>query len=204
MTLDNIFEELKSRLFMPDVARFYGLENNRSGFAACPFHPDKTPSLKIYEAHYHCFGCGAHGDVTDFVARLFRISQYDAAVKLNADFGLHLTNQRTVPMQQSVSPEVAYRNWLHSAERILNEYLNMLCRWQMEYAPKTPDEKLHPHFVESLTKMEQYRYLYDRIRFGTDAEKRRLYLTEHETLKKLAERTKQLTVARSAPKRKAI
>ena len=45
--LDNIFEELKSRLFMPDVARFYGLEINRAGFAACPFHPDNTPSLKF-------------------------------------------------------------------------------------------------------------------------------------------------------------
>lgn len=107
--LDNIFEELKCRLFMSDVARFYGLEINRAGFAACPFHPDNTPSLKIYEDHYYCFGCGAHGDVTDFTARLFRISQYDAAVKLNDDFGLHLTNQKTVPMKQAVSPEVAYR-----------------------------------------------------------------------------------------------
>lgn len=202
--LDNIFDELKCRLFMSDVARFYGLEINRAGFAACPFHPDNTPSLKIYEEHYYCFGCGAHGDVTDFTARLFRISQYDAAVKLNADFGLHLTDQQSIPMQQTVSPEVACRNWLHSAERILNEYLNMLCRWQMEYAPKTPDEKLHPHFVESLTKMEQYRYLYDRIRFGTESEKRRLYLTEHETLKKLAERMNRLTVSKSAAKRKAI
>jgi len=202
--LDNIFDELKCRLFMSDVARFYGLEINRAGFTACPFHPDKTPSLKIYAEHYHCFGCGAHGDVTDFVARLFHNSQYDAAVKLNADFGLHLTNQKTVPMQQAVSPEVAYRNWLHSAERILNEYLNMLCRWQMEYAPKTPDEKLHPHFVESLTKMEQYRFLYEQIRFGSESEKRRLYLTEHETLRKLAERMKQLTAVKSAPKRKAI
>ena len=202
--LNNIFEELKSRLLMPDVARFYGLEINRAGFAACPFHPDKTPSLKIYAEHYHCFGCGAHGDATDFVARLFHISQYDAAVKLNDDFGLHLTNQKTVPMKQAVSLEVAYRNWLHSAERILNEYLNMLCRWQRDYAPKTPDEVQHPHFVESLTNMEQYRFLYEQIRFGTEAEKRRLYLTEHETLKKLAERMNQLSAAKSAVKRKAI
>ena len=202
--LNNIFEELKSQLLMPDVARFYGLKINRAGFAACPFHPDKTPSLKIYEEHYHCFGCGAHGDLTDFVAKLFCISQYDAAVKLNADFGLHLINQKTVPLQQSVSSEVAYRNWLHSAEQILNEYLNMLCRWKREYAPKSPDEEQNPRFVESLTQMEQYRFLYEQIRFGTDTEKRRLYLTEHETLKKLAERIKQLPFAKSAVKSKVI
>ena len=200
----NYAETIKESISMRDICEKYGIAINRSGFAVCPFHNEKTPSMKIYEEHYYCFGCGAHGDVTDFVARLFRISQYDAAVKLNADFGLHLTDQQSVPMQQTVSPEVACRNWLHSAERILNEYLNMLCRWQMEYAPKTPDEKLHPHFVESLTKMEQYRYLYDRIRFGTESEKRRLYLTEHETLKKLAERMNRLTVSKSAAKRKVI
>ncbi len=49
MMLDNIFKELKCRLLMPDVARFYGLGINGAGFAACPFHPDNTPSLKIYE-----------------------------------------------------------------------------------------------------------------------------------------------------------
>lgn len=52
--------------------------------------------------------------------------------------------------------------------------------------------------------MEQYRFLYEQIRFGTEAEKRRLYLTEHETLKKLAERMNQLSAAKSAVKRKAI
>lgn len=190
---------------MPDAARFYGLEINRADFAACPFHPDKTPSLKIYEDHYYCFGCGVHGDVTDFTARLFSISQYDAALKLSTDFGLGLAKQApSIPVKQTVSPEVAYRNWLHSAERILNDYLNMLCRWQRYYAPKTPSEEQHPYFVESLTKTELYRYLYEQIRFGTDAEKRRLYLTEHETLRKLAERMKQLTAAKSTVKRKAI
>ncbi|MFS0736949.1 AAA family ATPase [Sphingomonas sp. 1P06PA] len=37
--------------------------------AVCPFHPDRSPSLVIYKDDtYHCFGCGAHGDVIDFVA----------------------------------------------------------------------------------------------------------------------------------------
>jgi DNA primase len=78
---------------MQDVMRFYGLEVNRAGFAVCPFHTDNDPSLKVYDDHYHCFGCGAHGDVTDFTARLFELSQYDAAKKLNSDFGLNLIEQ---------------------------------------------------------------------------------------------------------------
>lgn len=93
MILDNIYEELRSRLLMQDVMRFYGLEVNRAGFAVSPFHTDNDPSLKVYDDHYHCFGCGAHGDVTDFTARLFELSQYDAAKKLNSDFGLNLIKQ---------------------------------------------------------------------------------------------------------------
>ena len=40
-------------------------------YAHCPFHDDKTPSFVIYkeENTFHCFGCGAHGDVMDFVMR---------------------------------------------------------------------------------------------------------------------------------------
>jgi hypothetical protein len=35
----------------------------------CPFHNDRTPSFTVYPDHYHCFGCGAHGDVYDWLMR---------------------------------------------------------------------------------------------------------------------------------------
>lgn len=75
---------------MPEVARRYGIEPNRAGFAVCPFHHEKTASLKLHQDHYYCFGCGAHGDVIDFVSRLCRINALDAAKQLNKDFGLRL------------------------------------------------------------------------------------------------------------------
>ena len=205
MILDNIYEELRSRLLMQDVVRFYGLEVNRAGFAVCPFHTDNDPSLKVYDDHYHCFGCGAHGDVTDFTARLFELSQYDAAKKLSSDFGLNLIKQESCcHIHQTVNPEIVYRNWLHSAERILNDYLNMLCRWQKQYAPKSPNEPLHPNFVESLTNMDYYNYLYELVRYGDEADKRSLYTTEKKKINELEKRMKQQTVAKPAVKRKAI
>lgn len=33
----------------------------------CPFHAEKTPSFYLYDDHYHCFGCGAHGDAISYV-----------------------------------------------------------------------------------------------------------------------------------------
>ena len=82
---------------MPEVARFYGLQINRSGMALCPFHEEKTPSLKIYEDNFHCFGCGESGDCTGFVAKLFGISQKEAAKKISYDFGLRLFDDRRSP-----------------------------------------------------------------------------------------------------------
>lgn len=65
----------------------YGLQVRRNGIACCPFHDDKHPSMKI-DINYHCFACGAGGDVIDYVSRMFGLSQYGAARKLIDDFCL--------------------------------------------------------------------------------------------------------------------
>ena len=59
----------------------------KHGFMRCPFHADRTPSLKLYSDHFHCFGCGAHGDVIDLTAGLLGCSKAEAARRLEADFG---------------------------------------------------------------------------------------------------------------------
>jgi len=50
----------------------------------CPFHSEKTPSFKVnpQRQRYHCFGCGARGDVIDFIMRVESISFRDAVIKL--------------------------------------------------------------------------------------------------------------------------
>ena len=69
----NIFQEVKERLTMKDVVELYGFTVNRSGFCSCPFHNEKTPSMKIYDKGVKCFGCGEGGDFTlsDHPALLF-------------------------------------------------------------------------------------------------------------------------------------
>lgn len=41
--------------------------NGRLLTGLCPFHSEKTPSFYVWRDHYHCFGCGAHGDVFDWL-----------------------------------------------------------------------------------------------------------------------------------------
>lgn len=92
----NIFDEVKARVTTGEVVRFYGYEPNRSGFICCPFHTEKTPSLKIYDKRWHCYGCGAGGTAIDFAMKLFGISALEAAKKLNDDLhlGLETDNHR--------------------------------------------------------------------------------------------------------------
>ena len=83
-----IYETIKAAVTVRQAAEHYGLKVNRNGMACCPFHNDRHPSLKLNEDYFFCFGCGAKGDVIDFVAKLFDVSNYEAAQKLAADFGL--------------------------------------------------------------------------------------------------------------------
>lgn len=60
-------DELKQSISMEEVIGKYGLHPNRAGFISCPFHKEKTASMKIYKGSYNCYGCGANGDIFSFV-----------------------------------------------------------------------------------------------------------------------------------------
>lgn len=59
--------EIKNMYSMQDIVEQYGFHPNRSGFISCPFHKEKTASMKIYKDSYYCFGCGASGDIFSFI-----------------------------------------------------------------------------------------------------------------------------------------
>lgn len=66
---------VKDRIDLADLARRYGAEFRRLGrtqMSKCilPTHADRTPSFVVYEdtQHFHCFGCGAHGDALNMIA----------------------------------------------------------------------------------------------------------------------------------------
>jgi len=190
---------------MPDVARFYGMQINRSGMACCPFHNEKTPSLKVYPDHFYCFGCGATGDCTGFVAKLFGISQFEAAKKISHDFGLNLFNgEIAVPVNKGLQAENDYRMWLHKASSVLSDYLTRLAKWRKIYAPRNFEEKPNPLFAESLTKTDYVEYLSEVLTYGSDIEKRQLYASCREDILKIRERLDKLAAAERTVKRKVI
>lgn len=60
----DVFEAVKQAVTTRQAAEHYGIHMGRNGMACCPFHKDKTPSLKV-DRRFHCFGCQADGDVID-------------------------------------------------------------------------------------------------------------------------------------------
>lgn len=92
----NLFETVKTAVNAREAAQLYGVaRSTRCGMALCPFHNDHHPMPLVADDHYHCFACGAHGDVIDLAANLFGLSLYDAARKLAADF--HLAPDKPPP-----------------------------------------------------------------------------------------------------------
>lgn len=89
------FAAIKAAVPAREAALRYGLAVGRNDMAICPFHGEKTPSLKLYpgDRGFYCFGCGAGGDVINFTARLFNLTNKQAAEKLDADFSLGLTGK---------------------------------------------------------------------------------------------------------------
>ncbi|WP_237212820.1 DNA primase [Falsiroseomonas oryziterrae] len=85
-------DELRLRTPLPGlIGRKTRLtRSGRNWKACCPFHGEKTPSFYVYDDHFHCFGCGAHGDAITFVMRAEGASFPEAVERLAAEAGLEV------------------------------------------------------------------------------------------------------------------
>ena len=162
-----IYETIKAAISVKQAAEHYGLKVSHNGMACCPFHNDRHPSLKLNEDYFFCFGCGAKGDVIDLVARLFNMSSYEAAQKLAADFGLDPKPPTAAAM---VKPKRPYIRQFREDEmlcfRVLTDYLHLLERWKVEYAPQSPEDELDDRFVEACHMIEYVNDLLDVLMFA--------------------------------------
>ena len=162
-----IYETIKAAISVKQAAEHYGLKVNRNGMACCPFHNDRHPSLKLNEDYFFCFGCGAKGDVIDFVARLFDLNSYEAAQKLAADFGFDPKPPTAAAM---VKPKRHYIRQFREDEmlcfRVLTDYLHLLEDWKVRYAPASPEDELDDCFVEACQMLDRVEYLADILTVG--------------------------------------
>lgn len=164
--LSELADAVKKAVSALDEGRLMGLEPDRAGFCLCPFHREKTASLKLYSGKrgYHCFGCGATGDVIDLVRRYYGINFRQALVRLDSEWGLGLNlTGRPLPHRERLAAE--RRQWLkalnrdsdrrlqqaaleayYSACRLADEFLRLI----RENAPTGPYFAWNEAFCEGL------------------------------------------------------
>lgn len=128
-------ERIKSVVSMPDLAERYGVTVRR-GMCCCPFHGDTHPSMKIYSDGFHCFACGAHGDVIYWVMQFDSVPFSVACERLSELYGID-----TLPKQETPADErrAAYLNELAAAERKVREL-----------QPASMDEPPSPEFWQAV------------------------------------------------------
>lgn len=146
--------------------------------ALCPFHEEKTPSFILQKgsAHYHCFGCGAHGDAISFLMTHVRMSFTEAVESLAERFQVHLEREENqggakTPNKVKIKNALAlasefYHYLLLYAEegRTALDYLysrgitlRFIHRFQIGYAPQSANilmQYLHVCEIEEETLLQ--------------------------------------------------
>jgi len=145
-------EEIKDLYSMKDILERYGLpQPNRAGFICCPFHKEKTASMKIYKKDFHCFGCAAHGDIFTFVQLMDGLTFKEAFKELGGEadnsFSARLKiyqAQKKREMQKSADAELKeyremnylmmdiWRNLLKWAEPLSDAWGNIYNKLQIQ------------------------------------------------------------------------
>ena len=170
----NVFTTVKTSINLGEAAEHYGIKVNRYGKALCPFHNDRHPSMVVYDDHYHCFACGEHGDVIDFTSKLCGMSMLDAAKKLAYDFGITQDKPPDKVLQEKQNRKSEAQR-LRENEKLcfsaLLEYMKLLQEWKCLYAPRTPEEEWHPHFIEACDRLDYVEYLVDTLIGGDSYER---------------------------------
>ena len=178
---ESVFEVVKQSVTVREAAELYGIAVGRGGMACCPFHDDRHPSMKV-DTRFHCFGCGADGDVINFTARLYGLSPKEAAEKLAQDFGLAY-DSKAPPRRRYIrqrSEGQKFRENRDHAFRVLADYYHLLRKWETDYSPKTPEENPHPRFMEAIQRKDYIGYLLDFF-LEDGSEEQKLWLAEHQS-----------------------
>lgn len=127
----------------------------------CPFHADSHPSMVIYDGNggYHCYACGAHGDVIDFVRNYENVNLADACRRLNELFSLGLPIDRPMTIRQHRKAQNASREQeerRRERDKLLHEYLQALDRYSnldgalRDYAPKDAESTVPDIWLDAL------------------------------------------------------
>lgn len=132
---NSFFEQIRMQVPVSDVVRSkVNLTKKGAEYGGlCPFHNEKTPSFTVnnQKRFYHCFGCGAHGDVIGFVMNTSGLSYKEAAIKIAEENGIDIPKP-SKEQQQIYSESEKIYEILELANRFFKDNLNNKAREYLE------------------------------------------------------------------------
>lgn len=166
----DIAADIRGMVSARQAAEHYGFAPDRGGFIRCPFHAEKTASLKLYDddGGFCCFGCGAKGSVIDFTMRLFDIGFRQAVLRLDMDFSLGLTGAK--PDHAARSRILEKRRREQERRRKLEEQLQALSAEHrrlhhdlIHCRPSGPEEKFDPRYTTAVKRLPIVEYYLEEL-----------------------------------------
>ena len=155
-------DEIKQSVSMPEIVERYGIRIDRKGFCCCPFHKEKTGSMKIYKSSYNCFGCGANGDVFSFVMGMDHCDFKTAYKALGGSYKQQTDRQRNLHhyhLQKRKENEIKQRQRAELEKREIIEEIKMQQLFK-KLSPVFSDD-----WCDAVNRLE---YLYYRLELLTE------------------------------------
>lgn len=169
-------EAIKQNVSMQDIFIRYGLKLGRRGAMCCPFHCEKTPSFKVYQngKKFHCFGCGADGDVISFAMKYYGIAYGQAITRLASEFGIPIVGERPLNIKERIKIQETRQKRKQEEELLETERNHLFEAWMaacdefirlegdlIVYKPKTVTEPFNELYCEALHKLPYQQYKCD-------------------------------------------
>lgn len=180
--MTDVFQEVRESVTAEDAARHYGLTFDRKGWAVCPFHQDKHPSMSFRAGRFRCWACNESGDSIDFTGKLLGLAPLDAVSRLNDDFGLDLPlhRQATEAEKQAAQRRLqvarahkAFEEWrsnfivcLNTAYRVGHLAIQRIT---------SPEDSMSDQEIMAVQLMPYLEYLSDVLSFGEPKEQAKIY-----------------------------
>jgi DNA primase len=135
----SFIEELRNRLRVSEVVgRAVTLRRaGREYHALCPFHKEKSPSFTVNDekGFFHCFGCGAHGDVIGFTMDYEHLGYREAVQKLAGEAGLSVPRETIAEVERE------------NREQSLQQVLEAVCGWFEEQREATSEADFARRYI---------------------------------------------------------
>ncbi len=168
---------IRQQLTMEQIAGVYLLQERvKKGFICCPFHGERTGSLKLYEDSFYCFGCHAHGDAVDFVGRLLGLTAMEAVQRINEDFSLglpvgegqQLDMRRRLEIMRAQRAREVEKERREQRRRAYSDAQDEWAKWAVQMRDNAPTDPNAPYpaaWVEAARNIDYARYVLDDTEF---------------------------------------